>query len=173
MLGHRHSSLWHMILAPTVWAVHFCVVYGWTAVQCVRAGGPDAARTGILVATAVALVVIVVLGWKAWKQWDYLDDFDYVHDQPTTEHRREFLGHAGWLLAIVSAIGSDLKVKGILAKTVAALAEAGISIQAVHQSIRQVEMQCVVQEEDYDAAIAALHRALIEPENHGDVIVAA
>ncbi|KRW70383.1 aspartate kinase [Stutzerimonas nitrititolerans] len=76
-------------------------------------------------------------------------------------------------VAIVSAIGSDLKVKGILAKTVAALAEAGISIQAVHQSIRQVEMQCVVNEEDYDAAIAALHRALIEPENHGDVIAAA
>lgn len=76
-------------------------------------------------------------------------------------------------VAIVSAIGSDLKVKGILAKTVAALAEAGISIQAIHQSIRQVEMQCVVNEEDYDAAIAALHRALIEPENHGDVIAAA
>ena len=76
-------------------------------------------------------------------------------------------------VAIVSAIGSDLKVKGILAKTVAALAEAGISIQAVHQSIRQVEMQCVVNEEDYDAAVAALHRALIEPENHGDVIAAA
>ncbi|MCO7544926.1 aspartate kinase [Stutzerimonas nitrititolerans] len=76
-------------------------------------------------------------------------------------------------VAIVSAIGSDLKVNGILAKTVAALAEAGISIQAVHQSIRQVEMQCVVNEEDYDAAIAALHRALIEPENHGDVIAAA
>ncbi len=76
-------------------------------------------------------------------------------------------------VAIVSAIGSDLKVKGILAKTVAALAGAGISIQAVHQSIRQVEMQCVVNEEDYDAAVAALHRALIEPENHGDVIAAA
>src|SRR5690606_38007157 len=38
-------------------------------------------------------------------------------------------------VAMVSAIGSDLKVKGILARTVAALAEAGISIQAVHQSI--------------------------------------
>src|SRR5690554_5673880 len=76
-------------------------------------------------------------------------------------------------VAIVSAIGSDLKVKGILAKTAAALAEAGISIQAIHQSIRQVEMQCVVNEEDYDKAIAALHRALIEPENHGDVIAAA
>ena len=76
-------------------------------------------------------------------------------------------------IAIVSAIGSDLKVKGILAKTVAALAEAGISIQAIHQSIRQVEMQCVINEDDYDAAVAALHKALIEPENHGDVIAAA
>src|SRR5690606_26893237 len=71
-------------------------------------------------------------------------------------------------VAMVSAIGSDLKVKGILARTVAALAEAGISIQGVHQSIRQVEMQLVVNEEDYDAAVIALHRALIEPENHGD-----
>ncbi|WP_434457441.1 aspartate kinase [Stutzerimonas urumqiensis] len=76
-------------------------------------------------------------------------------------------------VAIVSAIGSDLKVKGILHKTVAALASAGISIQAIHQSIRQVEMQCVVNEEDYAAAVAALHRGLIEPENHGDVIAAA
>jgi aspartate kinase len=76
-------------------------------------------------------------------------------------------------VAIVSAIGSNLKVKGILARTASALAEAGISIQALHQSIRQVEMQCVVNEEDYAAAIAALHRALIEPENHGDVIAAA
>lgn len=76
-------------------------------------------------------------------------------------------------VAVVSAIGSNLKVKGILARTVAALAEAGISIQAVHQSIRQVEMQLVVNEDDYSAAVAALHRALIEPENHRGVIAAA
>ena len=65
------------------------------------------ARTGVLLATAVALVAIVVLGWKAWKQWDYLDDFDYVHDQPTTEHRREFLGHAGWLHHALRISGFD------------------------------------------------------------------
>ena len=76
-------------------------------------------------------------------------------------------------IAIVSAIGSDLKVKGILAKTVAALAKADISIQAIHQSIRQVEMQCIIDEADYDAAVVALHQALIEPENHGDVISVA
>ena len=34
-------------------------------------------------------------------------------------------------------------------------------------------MQCIINEDDYDSAIIALHQALIEPENHGDVIVAA
>ncbi len=76
-------------------------------------------------------------------------------------------------VAVVSAIGSDLKVKGILARTTAALAEAGISVQAVHQSIRQVEMQLVVKDEDYAAAIAALHRALIESEERSADVIAA
>jgi len=65
-------------------------------------------------------------------------------------------------LAIVSAIGSHMKVKGILARTVSALAEAGINVMALHQSIRQVEMQCVVSEDDYEKAVIALHAALIE-----------
>lgn len=76
-------------------------------------------------------------------------------------------------VAVVSAIGSNMKVKGILAKTATALADAGISIQALQQTIRQVEMQIVVQESDYDKAIIALHRALIEPENYKDVINSA
>lgn len=65
-------------------------------------------------------------------------------------------------LAIVSAIGSHMKVKGILARTVSALAEADINVMALHQSIRQVEMQCVVSEDDYEKAVIALHAALIE-----------
>ena len=68
-------------------------------------------------------------------------------------------------LAIVSAIGSHMKVKGILARTVTALAEAGINVMALHQSIRQVEMQCVVSEDEYEKAIIALHAALIENGN--------
>lgn len=75
-------------------------------------------------------------------------------------------------LAIVSAIGSHMKVQGILARTAVALAEAGINVQALHQSIRQVEMQCVVREEDYEQAIIALHQALIE-QNNGNGVVAA
>lgn len=102
---YRYRSIWHMIAAPVVWSVHFAGVYAWTALSCARFGGPDEARLGIALATAAALALIVVIGWRAWKQWDFLDDYDDVHDAPTTEHRREFLGHAGWLLSIISAIG--------------------------------------------------------------------
>ncbi|MBO9482428.1 hypothetical protein [Salinisphaera sp. G21_0] len=41
---------------------------------------------------------------------------------------------------------------------------------AMHQTIRQVEMQCIVAESDYEKAIRALHRNLVENENHGSVI---
>ena len=35
---------------------------------------------------------------------DYLDDYDYVHSGSTDEHRREFLGHAGFMLACLSFV---------------------------------------------------------------------
>lgn len=73
-------------------------------------------------------------------------------------------------IALISAIGSDIKVKGMLARTVSALSEADISVLALHQTLRQVEMQCVVAESDYEAAIRALHAALVEEEDHGNVI---
>lgn len=76
-------------------------------------------------------------------------------------------------VAIVSAIGSDMKVPGILAKAVSALSAADISVQALHQSVRQVEMQAIIREQDYEKAVRALHHALIEKEEHGDVICAA
>lgn len=101
----RDRSLWHMIAAPLVWSLHFVAVYAWTATVCAKAGDAGLARTGILVGTAAALIAIVAIGWVAWRQWDYTDDWDYVHDKPTEEHRREFLGHVGALLALISAIG--------------------------------------------------------------------
>ncbi|MCP4595401.1 aspartate kinase [Neptuniibacter sp.] len=73
-------------------------------------------------------------------------------------------------VALVSAIGSDLNVKGILSKTVSSLTAADINVLALHQTMRQVEMQCVVAESDYDLAIKSLHQTLVESENHGSVI---
>lgn len=76
-------------------------------------------------------------------------------------------------VAIVSAIGSDMKIPGILAKTVAALAEKNISVLAMHQSMRQVDMQFVIDGDDYTDAIKSLHSHLVEVHDHGRAICLA
>ncbi len=76
-------------------------------------------------------------------------------------------------IAIVSAIGSDMQVPGILAKTVSALAQSNISVLAIHQSMRQVDMQFVVEEDAYETAVQSLHRCLVEVHDHGRAICLA
>jgi aspartate kinase len=80
-----------------------------------------------------------------------------------TDHRK---------VAIVSAIGSDMQVPGLLARAVRALADDTISVVALHQSMRQVDIQFIVDEEHYEAAIKALHYGLIEPHGYGKAICA-
>jgi aspartate kinase len=81
-----------------------------------------------------------------------------------TDHRQ---------VAMVSAIGSDMQVPGLLARAVRTLADDAIGIVAMHQSMRQVEMQFIVDAADYERAVRALHSGLIEPHNYGDAICAA
>jgi len=76
-------------------------------------------------------------------------------------------------VAIVSAIGSDMQVPGILAKTVQAVASRDISVLAIHQSMRQVDMQFVVNENDFDETVKSLHEALVEVHDHGRAICLA
>lgn len=65
-------------------------------------------------------------------------------------------------VAIVSAIGSDLNLRGLTLLGVAALADADVEILGVHQLLRNVDILFVVDEADYERAIVALHHALIE-----------
>jgi aspartate kinase len=65
-------------------------------------------------------------------------------------------------VAIVSAIGSDLEVEGLTARAVTSLAEAGVTLLGVHQLIRNVDILFIVSEDDYEKAITALHKALVE-----------
>lgn len=73
-------------------------------------------------------------------------------------------------VCIVSAIGSDLKIPGMLARAAQALADAGVDILGVHQCMRQVDMQFVLDEEDYQPAVKAMHTQLVEVYNHGRAI---
>ncbi len=65
-------------------------------------------------------------------------------------------------LAMVSAIGSDMKIPGLLQKASGALSSAGVNIQSVHQAMRQVDMMFLVSDADYSKAVKALHERLIE-----------
>ncbi len=65
-------------------------------------------------------------------------------------------------VGIVAAVGSNLDVSGLLSNCVSALAEAGINVLAVHQSMRAVDIKFVVDEKDMKAATVALHERAVE-----------
>jgi aspartate kinase len=62
--------------------------------------------------------------------------------------------------AIVCTIGSNISIPGVLAKAAQALADAQVNVNCVSQTLRQVNMQFVIEREDYKTAIKALNMAL-------------
>ncbi|WP_116652821.1 aspartate kinase [Pelagibacterium sediminicola] len=65
-------------------------------------------------------------------------------------------------LAVVSAIGRDLSGVRILSRAIEALDLAGIEPVGITDMVRKVDLQVVVEEDDFDAAVIALHRGLVE-----------
>ena len=65
-------------------------------------------------------------------------------------------------VAIVSVIGSDLRLPHLTAAAARALSEAGIEIVGLHQLMRNVDIQFIIDESDYESAVKALHTALVE-----------
>jgi aspartate kinase len=62
--------------------------------------------------------------------------------------------------AIVCAIGSNIAFPGVLARATAALAENKINVNGFSQSLRQTNMQFVINRDDYRKAVKALNEAL-------------
>ncbi len=71
-------------------------------------------------------------------------------------------------VAIVSVIGSNLDLPDLTANATGALKEAGVGLLGLHKLTRKVDLQAIVAEEDFEAAVAALHAALIGPEADDD-----
>lgn len=76
-------------------------------------------------------------------------------------------------VALVCVIGSDLNLPGVTARAASALTGEGVGILGVQQISRRVDIQFIIEPEDYDRAIAALHRALIEAPGAGRLAAAA
>ena len=62
--------------------------------------------------------------------------------------------------AMICAMGTNLTYPGSLAKAAMALYEGGVNVEAVSQSMMQVNMQFVIGRKDYHNAIIALNQAL-------------
>ena len=65
-------------------------------------------------------------------------------------------------LAMVAAIGSDISEPGLVPRALEALDRAGILTLAVQHQIRNVDVQFVIERDDFDKAVRALHGALVE-----------
>ena len=62
--------------------------------------------------------------------------------------------------AVVCAIGSNIGIPGVLARAAQAMADAAVNVNCVSQTLRQVNMQFVIERGDYKKAIIALNQSL-------------
>ncbi len=62
--------------------------------------------------------------------------------------------------AVVSVIGTNIAIPGVLARATNVLAENKINVICVSQSYRQINMQFVIDRTDYKKAVSALNQAL-------------
>ncbi|HEV2514451.1 MAG TPA: aspartate kinase [Devosia sp.] len=65
-------------------------------------------------------------------------------------------------VSLVSAIGRDIGESSVLLKAINVLAAAGIHPLGVHDLIRKVDLQVIVEPADFEATLTALHKGLIE-----------
>jgi len=65
-------------------------------------------------------------------------------------------------VAIIAVIGSNMKIPGFLSRAAQALANEKINVLALDQCMRQVNMQFIVERDDFTKAQIALHRELVE-----------
>jgi hypothetical protein len=103
----ERESLWFLVSAPVIWAVHFLLSYGTAAIWCAKvvgSGGSLAgARLAIAFYTAVALAGIAAIGWIGYRRHGCAGA-DLPHDDDTPEDRHRFLGFATLLLAALSSL---------------------------------------------------------------------
>ncbi|MFT6531406.1 MAG: hypothetical protein ACJASC_000941 [Limimaricola cinnabarinus] len=106
--GEERESLWRIAFAPTIWAFHFAISYAAVSVYCFKfepVASMGVLRAGLIAMTLVMLAAIAWIGWRAYLRWDVRGTGEFSNPEGSAEDRHQFLGHAGFLLAVVSFIG--------------------------------------------------------------------
>ncbi len=108
--GGEIASLFRITVGPVLWSAYFLLSYCTTAVFCAKWG--EEAKNVLLYRISAAVLTLAVLaaiawfGWRSWQQWDRLNDDTPENDASDEEDRHQFLGHAAFLLAIISFTGT-------------------------------------------------------------------
>lgn len=100
------QTLWGMVIAPSVWALHFLFCYVFAAIRCAKGGRAEMlgdVRMWIAVVTIIALAIVAASGFIAWA-WSQTEGDPPPHQQSTDEDRLRFLAVATLLLAGLSFI---------------------------------------------------------------------
>ena len=101
------GSLWRIALAPSVWAGHFVLCYASVSLACVRGLLPiEATRLSLIAVSVIVLVFFVWQGWRAWRQWAPERGHPSALSEGKAEDRHRFLGHATFLLTLISGIAT-------------------------------------------------------------------
>lgn len=109
----HHTSLWWLVISPSVWAIHFLTCYLVVAIHCAKSAaeqgaGDDAMATLRLVVftfTACALLGIAWVGWKSFHR-HRLGEASLPHDFDSDDDQHRFIGFASFLLSLLSAIAT-------------------------------------------------------------------
>jgi hypothetical protein len=108
--GVPGESLWAMIVAPTIWAVHFLACYILAAVFCAKAGvlpaDLAAVRWWIAGFTVAALAGIGACAIQAFRLGHFMEGKAAPHDADTIQDRRRFLAYATLLLSGLSFVAT-------------------------------------------------------------------
>lgn len=102
-MKRERGSLWRLVFAPTVWALHFLLCYVIAAGVCAKRPGDAQAffevRVAIATITALALIAIALHGRSCLRRYRAAASAPAEHAD-----RQRFLGYAGLILSALSAV---------------------------------------------------------------------
>ncbi len=98
--------LW-LVLPLFTWAAHFLASYITIAIWCAKSSSSDAmpARLAVGGFTVLALVLIGSFGVRCWRQ-HRRGNHSPPHDDNSPQDHSRFIGYAGFLLALLSAVAT-------------------------------------------------------------------
>ncbi|RYH04532.1 hypothetical protein EU805_04020 [Salipiger sp. IMCC34102] len=117
--GTGVGTLMWITLAPWIWAFHFTICYGLTAILCEKAipdGDVGTLRLVLVAVTVIALAGIAAAGLSGWRNWTEGGLLDKRGETGLGDlaSRNRFLGQVSVFLAVVSFIGVVFVILPIL-----------------------------------------------------------